>query len=228
VTLVFNETSTGMMNPLREIAEVVRTYSNVFLLVDAVSGMAGAEIHTDAWGIDFVLAGVQKAFALPAGLAIAAVSERALERSKQTPPRSYYFNLPQIYKYHLKNQTPSTPAIPHMYALNAQLDDMLAEGMERRFARHARMASIVQTWAKKHFDIYPEEGYWSQTLTCVKNTRGIDVAGLIKTLTDEYNLRISNGYGDLKGDTFRIAHMGDVQVDEMEGLLRVIDTILGL
>jgi len=90
------------------------------------------------------------------------------------------------------------------------------------------MASIVQTWAKKHFDIYPEEGYWSQTLTCVKNTRGIDVAGLIKTLTDEYNLRISNGYGDLKGDTFRIAHMGDVQVDEMEGLLRVIDTILGL
>jgi len=126
VTLVFNETSTGMMNPLREIAEVVKKRPGVLLLVDAVSGMAGAEIQTDAWGIDFVLAGVQKAFALPAGLAVAAVSERALERAGTVPPRSYYFNLRHIHKSHLKNQTPSTPAIPHMYALNAQLDDMMS------------------------------------------------------------------------------------------------------
>jgi len=228
VTLVYNETSTGMMNPLRDIAEVVAKYPDVFLLVDAVSGMAGAPIETDAWKIDFVLAGVQKAFALPAGLAVAAVSERALERAKTVPPRSYYFNLPLMHKSHLKNQTPSTPAIPHMYALNAQLDDMLAEGMDRRFARHARMAGIVQAWAKKHFDVYPEEGYWSQTLTCVANTQEIDVPALIKALADEYNIRISNGYGDIKNKTFRISHMGDVQVDEIEGLLRVIDAVLGL
>lgn len=227
VTLVFNETSTGMMNPLREIAEVVKKYPDVFLLVDAVSGMAGAEIQTDTWGIDFVLAGVQKAFALPAGLAVGAVSERVLERAAKVPPRSYYFNLLPIHKSHLKNQTPSTPAIPHMYALNAQLDDMLAEGMKRRFTRHARMAGIVQTWAKKHFDVYPEDGYWSQTLTCVKNTKEIDVSALIKTLADEYNVRISNGYGDIKNKTFRISHMGDAQIDEIEGLLRVIDTVLG-
>jgi len=227
VTLVFNETSTGMMNPLREIAEVVRKYPDVFLLVDAVSGMAGAEIKTDEWGIDFVLAGVQKAFALPAGLAVAAVSERALERAESVPPRSYYFRLPLMHKSHLKNQTPSTPAIPHMYALAAQLDDMMAESMEGRFARHAKMAGIVQTWAKKHFDVYPEDGYWSQTLTCVKNTKEIDVPALIKTLADEYNVRISNGYGDIKNKTFRISHMGDAQIDEIEGLLRVIDTVLG-
>jgi aspartate aminotransferase-like enzyme len=133
-----------------------------------------------------------------------------------------------MYKYHLKNQTPSTPAIPHMYALNAQLDDMLAEGMEGRFTRHAAMAGIVQAWAKKYFDIFPEEGYWSQTLTCVKNTKEIDVAGLIKTLADKYNLRISNGYGDIKGKTFRIAHMGDTQIDEVLGLLRAIEDVLGL
>ena len=228
VTLVFNETSTGMMNPLREIAEVVAGYPDVFLLVDAVSGMAGAKIETDAWKLDFVLAGVQKAFALPAGLAVAAVSERALARANDVPPRSYYFSLPKMHKSHLKNQTPSTPAIPHMYALDAQLDDMLAEGLDARFARHAKMAGIVQAWSKRHFDIYPENGYWSQTLTCIENTRGIDVAALIKTLADDYNVRISNGYGDIKGKTFRIAHMGDTQVDEIEGLLKVIETVLEL
>ncbi len=228
VTLVFNETSTGLVNPLQEIAEVVRRHPDVLLLVDAVSGMAGAKIDTDVWKIDFVLAGVQKAFALPAGLAVAAVSERALERAKTVPPRSYYFSLPLMHKSHLKNQTPSTPAIPHMYALNAQLDDMLAEGMENRFARHARMATIVQSWAQKHFGIFPEEGHWSPTLTCVSNTKEIDVAGLIKRLADEYNLRIANGYGDIKGKTFRIAHMGDTQVDEIEGLLRAIESVLSL
>jgi aspartate aminotransferase-like enzyme len=228
VTLVYNETSTGLMNPLEEIAKVVARYPDVFLLVDAVSGMAGVPIETDTWGIDFVLAGVQKAFALPAGLAVAAVSERALERSKTVPSRSYYFNLPLMHKSHLKNQTPSTPSIPHMYALNAQLKDMLSEGMERRFARHAKMAAIVQTWAKKYFDIFPEEGYWSQTLTTVVNTREIDVPGMIKTLADEYNLRIANGYGDIKNKTFRIAHMGDTQIDEIEGLLKAIESVLGL
>jgi len=228
VTLVYNETSTGLLNPLREIAEVVNRYPDVLLLVDAVSGMAGTKIETDAWKIDFVLAGVQKAFALPAGLAVAAVSERALERAKAVPPRSYYFSLPLMHKAHLKNQTPSTPAIPHLYALNAQLDDMLAEGIEARFARHDRMAGIVQKWAKEHFDVFPEAGYWSPTLTCVRNTREIDVAGLIDRLADEYNLRIANGYGDIKGKTFRIAHMGDTQVDEIEGLLRAIESILGL
>jgi predicted phosphoserine aminotransferase len=228
VTLVFNETSTGLLNPLREIADVVARYPDVLLLVDAVSGMAGAKIATDAWGIDFVLAGVQKAFALPAGLAVAAVSEQALERSTRVPPRSYYFSLPKMHKSHLKNQTPSTPAIPHLFALNAQLDDMLAEGFEERFARHDRMAGIAQAWAKRHFDVYPEAGYWSPTLTCVKNTRGIDVAGLIKTLADVHNVRIANGYGDIKEKTFRLAHMGDVQVDDVESLLKTIEAVLAL
>ena len=90
------------------------------------------------------------------------------------------------------------------------------------------MAKIVQNWAKKYFDIYPEEGYWSKTLTCVKNTRGIDVGELIDALVNDYQVRISNGYGAIKGKTFRIAHMGDTQIDEIEGLLRAIETVLGL
>jgi len=228
VTLVFNETSTGLMNPLEEIAEVVRQHPGVFLLVDAVSAMAGVKIETDRLGLAFVLAGVQKAFALPAGLAVAAVSDAAVARAESVPPRSYYFNLPQMIASHNKNQTPSTPAIPQMFALNAQLTEILEEGLDARFARHARMAQTVQSWAKKHFDIYPEEGYWSNTLTCVRNSREIDVAALIGTLAQDYGLRIANGYGPIKGKTFRIAHMGDTQLDEIAGVLAAIDAVLGL
>ena len=228
VALVLNETSTGLMNPLREISEVVRRYPDVFFLVDAVSGMAGVKIETDAWGIDFVLAGVQKAFALPAGLTVAAVSERALARAEKVPPRSYYFSLKEMYKSHQKSQTPATPAIPQMFALRAQLTDMLAEGLDARFARHERMAKVVQAWAKKHFDIYPEEGYWSKTVTCIKNTKNLSISDLVKTLAKDYSFRISNGYGAIKEKTFRIAHMGDVQLDEVEGVLKAIETVLKL
>jgi len=228
VTLVFNETSTGMMNPLPEIAEVVTSFPDVLLLVDAVSAMGGVKIEFDRLGLDVLLAGVQKAIALPPGLTICAVSDRALARAEEVKPKTYYFSFPVMLKYHKKNQTPSTPSIPHLFALNAQLDAIFEEGLERRFARHEEMASLVQAWAKKHFDIYPEEGYWSKTLTCVKNTRGINVAELNRTLVEEHGMRISNGYGDLKEKTFRIAHMGDLTTADIRGLLSTIDMILGL
>lgn len=228
VTLVYNETSTGMLNPLPEIAEVVHRFPDVMLLVDAVSAMGGVKIEFDRLGLDVLLAGVQKAIALPPGLTICAVSDRALKRAEEVKPKTYYFSFPVMLKYHNKNQTPSTPSTAHMFALNAQLDAMFAEGLERRFARHEEMASLVQAWAKEKFDIYPEEGYWSKTLTCVVNTRGIDVAALNKTLVEEHGMRIANGYGDLKEKTFRIAHMGDLTTADIRGLLATIDMILGI
>lgn len=228
VTLVYNETSTGLMNPLPQIAEAVRKFPDVLLLVDAVSAMGGVKIEFDALGLDVCLAGVQKALALPAGLAVCAVSDRALKRAEEIKPRTYYFSFPVMVKSHKKNETPATPSIPHLFALNAQLDAMFAEGLDRRFARHEAMASLVQTWAKRHFGLYPEEGYWSRTVSCITNTRGISVDDLNKTLVKDYGMRISNGYGDLKGKTFRIAHMGDLTVVDVRGLLGVIDTVLGL
>lgn len=229
ITLVFNETSTGMMNPLREIAQVMEKYEDVLLLVDAVSGMAGAQIKFDDWGLDMCLAGAQKAFSLPAGLSVAAVSEKMLERAEEVPNRSYYFNLPLYLKYHKRSQTRSTPAIPQIFALHEALDHIVnEEGVQERFDRHEKLANIVQEWAQRNFDIFPEEGYWSQTLTCVENTRGISVAELNETLQKDYGARISNGYGDLKEETFRIAHMGDVSEIEIRGLLATIDSILGL
>ncbi|MFP4588926.1 MAG: pyridoxal-phosphate-dependent aminotransferase family protein [Candidatus Bipolaricaulota bacterium] len=229
VTVVFNETSTGLLNPVDEIAEVVHNYDDVLLLVDAVSGMCGAKIKVDQWGLDMCLAGVQKAFSLPSGLAVGAVSHRLLERAEEVAPRSYYFNLPLLHKYHKRSQTRTTPAIPQLFALRRQLEDIVSvEGIDNRFERHQEMAEAVREWALKYFDIYPEEGYWSPTLTCVKNTRGISVKELNQTLIEDYNMRIANGYGDMKENTFRIGHMGDLQMGDVKGLLAVIDDILDL
>lgn len=227
VTVVYNESSTGLLNPVPEIAEVVRKFPDVLLLVDAVTAMGGIKIEFDKLGLDVCLAGVQKAMGLPPGLTICAVSDRALARAEAVRPRTYYFSFLNMLKSHKKNQTPETPAIPHLFALNVQLDAMFEEGLERRFARHEEMAQIVQRWAKQHFDIYPEEGYWSKTLTCVRNSRGISVTDLINTLISEFGIRIANGYGDLKEKTFRIAHMGDLTPADIRGLLATINTVLG-
>ena len=227
VTLVHNETSTGVMNRLDEIAAVMARHPDVLFLVDAVSSLGGAPVDVDRLGIDVCLAGVQKALALPAGLALASVSPRALERAARIPHRGYYFDFLEMLKYDERDQTPATPAIPQIHALDAQLDAIRAEGLDQRFARHAALARIVQDWARARFALFAEEGYESATVTCVRNTRGISVAELNRALGQQF-AAISNGYGDLKEKTFRIAHMGDTQEWEIRGLLATIDRILGL
>lgn len=227
ITVVHNETSTGVMNRLDEIAAVMKKYPDVSFLVDAVSSMAGSKIDVDALGIDVCLAGLQKAFALPAGLAVASVSERALEKAATIKHRGYYFDLIEIAKYDSKGMTPSTPAIPQIQALDAQLDDFFIEGLDARFARHAFLADIVRSWARRNFALFAAEGYESPTITCIENTRGVSVAGLNEELAGQWAM-ISNGYGVLKEKTFRIAHMGDTQEWEIRGLLATIDRILGL
>jgi aspartate aminotransferase-like enzyme len=226
ITVVHNETSTGVMNRMDEIAAVLKKYPDVTFLVDAVSSMAGARVPVDEWRVDVCLAGLQKAFALPAGLTVAAVSTSALEKAKTVKYRGYYFDFIDMLKYHERGQTPATPAIPQIQALDAQLDDILLETPSARYERHEGLARIVRDWARRHFALFSEEGYESPTLTCVANTRGISVAALNKELGKQW-AAISNGYGDLKEKTFRIAHMGDTQEWEIRGLLAVIDRILG-
>ena len=226
LTVVHNETSTGVLNRMDEISAVMRKYPDVSFLVDAVSSMAGTRIPVDEWRIDVCLAGLQKAFALPAGLTVSSVSSRALEKAKTIKNRGYYFDFLDMLKYHERGQTPATPAIPQIQALDAQLDDILAETPEARYARHASLGTIVREWARRHFAVFAEEGHESPTLTCITNTRGISVSSLNKELGKQW-AAISNGYGDLKEKTFRIAHMGDTQEWEIRGLLAVIDRILG-
>ncbi len=228
ITIVMNETSTGLMNPIQEIAALVHEkYPDVLILVDAVSAMAGAKIEFDAWGLDVCLAGVQKCFALPPGLTVCAVSDRARERALQVPNRGYYFSYEQMDKKYEKHQTPATPAISLLQALNAQMDAIMAEGLENHWNRHKEMAAYVQDWARKHFALYSDERYLSPTVTNIENTRGISVAGLNEALAKR-GAMLSNGYGDLKEKCFRIAHMGDLTLDDLKWLTAQIEDILGL
>ncbi len=228
ITIVMNETSTGVLNPVPEIAALVREkYPEVLILVDAVSCMAGAKIEFDAWGLDVCLAGVQKCFALPAGLTVAAVSDRARERSQQVENRGFYFAYENMDKLYEMGQTPATPAISIIQALNKQMDDILAAGLESRWARHQEMAAYIQDWARRYFALYSDERHLSPTVTNVKNTREISVTDLIAEL-GKRGAMISNGYGDLKEKCFRIAHMGDLTMDDMKWLIGEIEDILSL
>jgi aspartate aminotransferase-like enzyme len=224
VAVVHSETSTGVLNPLAEIAAVVREHDDVLLLVDAVSSATTVPIATDELGVDILLLGVQKAFGLPPGLALCVASDRARERAASLEHRGYYLDLLEFETRHHKGQTPTTPAIPQIYALESQLGRMQAEGLEARYARHQSMAERTRAWARERgFGLFAEEGYGTVGLTCVANTRGVDVAALAAWLADEKRAVMDRGYGKLRGGTFRIPHMGDMQPETLDELLGWID-----
>lgn len=229
ITVAHNETSTGVTNPIQAIAAAVRQAPNgedIMILVDAVSSLSGVAIPFDAWDLDVLLTSSQKAFALPAGLAFAAVSERAMVKAATVPGRGWYFDFLVLEKYLLRNQTPATSAISLLYALDKQLDDMMAEGMENRYARHLAMRDRTREWAESRgLTMFAPEGYQSPTVTCISNDRDFDIPAMNAFLREK-GMIISNGYGALKGKNFRIAHMGDLQMEDMEALFAAIDEFL--
>jgi aspartate aminotransferase-like enzyme len=229
VTVTHNETSTGIMNPVGEIAKVVAKYPDVMFCVDTVSSLGGAKVPVDEWGIDMCITSTQKCLGLPAGLAIASVSNRAYDRAKTVENRGLYLDLVEVVdKVRSAYQYPSTPSLAHMFALDYQLEQIVeVEGIENRFNRHFEMAEVVRAWADKHFKILPDRKYASNTLTTMWNTKEINVGDLNKELAKR-GWMISNGYGDLKEKTFRIAHMADTQMETLQELLREIEDILGL
>ncbi len=225
-TVVHNETSTGLTNSLDDIAEVMRGFPDVMFMVDAVSSMGGIPIDVDRLGVDICLASSQKCLGIPPGLAVFSCSEKAMERARKAENRGYYFDLLEFEKRAEKNQTVSTPPIPQIYALDRALDMIFEEGVENRFARHAEMGGIVRAWAKEKFALFPEETYASDTVSCIRNARGMDVKALNKHLLENHDCIISDGYGKLKGQTFRIAHMGEMTPADMRELISWIDEFL--
>lgn len=227
ITVVQNETSTGVRSPVGEISALVHAkYPETLVFVDAVSSLAGDWIPVDDWQLDICLTSSQKALALPPGLAFAAVSDRVLERAGEVSGRGWYFDFLVLEKYLVKNTTPATPAISLLRAADRQLDHILAEGLEARVERHRRLAGMTQGWALEHgFGLLAAADYRSLTVTCVENTRAVDFAALNARLKQR-GLTISNGYGELKDKTFRVAHMGDVTESEMAELLAAMDELL--
>ena len=226
VTITHNETSTGVMNPIQEIAEVVKQYPDVLFCVDAVSSLGGIKIPVDELGIDICITSSQKCIGLPPGFSFCSISGKALQAAREVQYRGVYFDLLRLYDYRIKKeyQYPFTPSLPHMFALDYQLDKIFQEGLENRFQRHLMMASRVREWAKDTFALFPEEEFASNTVTCIKNIHDMHVKELNQELGNR-GYMISNGYGKLKEKTFRIAHMGEITLSEIEDLLTAINEI---
>lgn len=226
MTLVHNETSTGVMNPLEEIAAVMKKYPDVSFIVDTVSSMSAVPIDVDALGTDVCLAGVQKAFGLPPGLAVFAVAPKALEKAKTTPNRGYYFDFEEFAANDLKDNTPSTPCISLIYALVHQLRKFFVEGLEQRYTRHRKMAEATRQWVlDQGFGLFAAEGYRSMTLTSGACDGRTDLEKL-KRLAAEKGYAIDNGYGKIKNQTFRIPHMADMTQADLDELFRVLEELL--
>jgi aspartate aminotransferase-like enzyme len=229
VAITHNETSCGITNPIESIAEIIQKYPDVVWLVDAVSSLAGIMIDVDRLGIDICITSSQKALALPPGLAVASVSPKAEKRFETVGNKGYYLDIKNLVKYVDKkdHQYSSTPSLPHMFALDFQLDRILKEGLENRFARHMEMAEYTIGWANTHFNVFCRPGFESLTVTCIANTRNISVADLNAELGKQ-GMQISNGYGDLKEKTFRIAHMGELTLKDMAEVTGAIEEILNI
>src|SRR5205807_8916221 len=150
LTLIHNETSTGVMSPLTEIAALKKKYPDVMFIIDAVSSLTATKIDFDALGIDVLLAGTQKAFAMPPGLTVFACSPAALSKAAAAKDRGYYFDLVEFQKNAEQNMTPSTPSIGHIYALASKLEDIFEEGLDARYARHLKLAQMTRAWAARH------------------------------------------------------------------------------
>ncbi len=222
-----NETSTGVYNPIEEVAPVIKD-SGALLCVDATSSMAGVKIEVDKLAIDVCLASVQKCFALPPGLAVCSISEAAIEKAKQVKNRGLYFNFIDLHKRHVaKYQTPTTPPIPQIRGLTAQLDYILnKEGLEKRFERHEQLGTHTRKWVEDiNLEMFPEKGYESNTVSTISNSLDLDISKMVSLLLEK-GYRIVNGYGQLVNKTFRIGHMGEIQIKDLEKMLKVLADII--
>lgn len=227
ITFIHNETSTGTMNPLAEIMAVLKEFPDVISITDTVSSFSAVPIQKDELGIDVLLTGSQKALAMPPGLALLSVSDRAMKRAETVEGRGYYFDFLEFQKNYEKGMTPSTPVIPLIYALQSKLEDIFEEGLENRYARHERLNNLVREWGAKHgIELLPPAEFGSKTLCCFKNDVGIDLEGLRKELKAKFNCDIDGGYGKVKGKTFRISNMGDETDETITTLLAQLDELL--
>lgn len=227
VTFIHSETSTGVLNDLAAISKVVKSFPDTMFIVDTVSSLSTVPVEMDAHGVDVMLAGVQKALALPPGLALFAVSEAAMERAKTIPNRGYYFDFIEFAKNAAVNNTPSTPAISLLFGLQYMLQQIAKEGFLARQARHAQTNAMIAAWGAKHgFQHFAPDGFRSRALTCFATPDGFDLSSFIKRLKNEHHFLINGGYGKIKGKTFRISNMGNETPETMQALIEAMDAVL--
>jgi aspartate aminotransferase-like enzyme len=231
ITVVHSETSTGALNDVRAISDCAHRHG-VACLIDSVSGLGGAELRFDEWKLDYVLTGSQKALALPPGLSFAAASTSFIDQANGTHGRGVYFDLVELDAYARRNQTPSTPALTLLYALEAQAKSIAAEGLEARWARHRAMAVRTQEWITKISDETGKKlgniaplGSQSPTVSTIRLPSDVP-AEAFTTAVAQRGVVVGTGYGKLKSSTFRIGHMGDHTMESLERCLAACSSVL--
>jgi aspartate aminotransferase-like enzyme len=231
VTVAHSETSTGALNDVRAISDCAHR-RGIVCLIDSVSGLAGAELHFDEWKLDYVLTGSQKALALPPGLSFAVASSAFVDQASGIHGRGVYFDLVEMDAYARRNQTPSTPALSLLYALEVQLQSIAAEGLEARWARHRAMATRTQEWIAKISDETGKRlaniaplGFQSPTVSAIRLPSDLPADGFTAAVAKR-GIVVGSGYGKLKASTFRIGHMGDHTVETVERCLAACSSVL--
>jgi aspartate aminotransferase-like enzyme len=226
VLLTHNETSTGLMNPVRELARVARDAGRI-VVVDGVSSISSIAIETDAWGIDVAVSGSQKGWMAPPGLALVSVSERAwAQQAKARSPR-FYFDWKETKTWADKGMTPFTPAVGVAFALQEGLRMLEEEGLEAVYERHARLARAVQSGLQAlGFELCAQEGYRSNTVTSAVPPAGLDVAAFRAVLDTKYGVVIAGGQGKMSGKMVRVGHLGAIAEGDVVQVLWAIEQAL--
>ena len=226
VLLTHNETSTGLTNPLRELARVARDADRI-VVVDGVSSISSIAIETDAWGVDVAVSGSQKGWMAPPGLALVSVSERAWAQQATARSPRFYFDWKEAKAWAEKGMTPFTPAIPVAFALQEGLHMLEEEGLDNVYERHARLARATQSGLKAlGFHLYAQEGYRSNTVTSAVPPPGVDVAALRKLLDAKYGVVIAGGQGKMTGKMVRVGHLGAVAEGDVVQVIWALEQAL--
>ncbi len=225
ITIVHNETSTGIANPLEEVALVLKNYPDVISIVDTISSAGSYIIDLDRLGIDIIIGASQKGFACPPGLSFVICSQKALKKAHTVTTRGFYIDFLSFLKFDEISQVPFTPAINLFYALDFKVKKILEETIQVRWERHKRMKEYVRNWAKKYFTLFQKDEFASDTITCINNTKGLNIKELNGYLRKR-GFVISDGYGEMKGKTFRIGHIGDTQLSDLQKCTSAIEDYL--
>jgi len=227
LSMTHNETSTGVTNPVGEIAAAVREVADPLIIVDAVSSLGAVAMRMDDWGLDAVVTASQKGWLSPPGIAMAALSERGWEATKTSTMPSFYFDLTTHHDYAERGQPPWTPALPTMYAMDAALPMLTEEGPEAIYARHHRYASWTRAAAKAlGLELLADEQYASDTVTAIKVPDGMTGATVTRRLREEHDVVIAGGQGKLAPHIWRIGHLGYLDESEFEACFAALQQAL--
>jgi aspartate aminotransferase-like enzyme len=224
VFTTLTETSTGVVNDIKGISEVVKRYDG-YLVVDGVAGIGADPFYLDGWGVDVLVGASQKALMAPPGIAFVAASGRACEKFKTADTPRYYFDLNLYEKFLEKGQTPWTPAITILYGLKKGLQKIMRSGVERNYERHRRLAEFVrQRFKKLGYELFAEKP--SNGLTVIKMPQGIDSTDVIKECKEKFGILFANGQGELKGKILRVGHMGNYNIKKLSHALDIFEKVM--